>query len=67
MIQASILAFCPVVKDHRFKQMPFCIACDRRFSEKEFLALDMNGHNIVWNIDYAFCADCGGEVQGWRR
>ena len=68
MIQATIPAFCPdVLQEHRFKQLPFCIACDRRFAEKDFLALQQTGHNIIWNIDYAECPDCGGEIQGWRR
>ena len=68
MIQATIPAFCSdVVQDHRFKQLPFCDTCDRRFTEEEFLALTSTGHNIVWNIDYAECPDCGNEVQGWKR
>jgi rRNA maturation endonuclease Nob1 len=68
MKQVTILAFIPnILQEHRFKQLPFCTGCGRRFTEEEFLTLERNGYNIVWNIDYAFCADCGGEVQGWRR
>ena len=68
MIQATIPAFIPdVLQEHRFKQLPFCTACDSRFTEKEFLVLPSAGHNIIWNIDYATCPDCAGEVQGWRR
>jgi len=66
MIQATILTFCSdLVKDHRFKQMPFCTACDRRFTEKEFAALPPAGYNIVWDIAYATCPDCNAEVQAW--
>ena len=68
MKQLTILAFIPdVLQEHRFKQLPACTACNRRFTEKEFLALQLTGHNIVWDIDYAACPDCGGEVQGWKR
>ena len=68
MIQATIPAFCSdAVKDHRFKRLPFCSSCDRRFTEKEFFALSSTGFNIIWDIDYAACPDCAGEVQGWRR
>ena len=68
MIQATILTFLPgVLQEHRYKQLPQCVGCQRRFTEKDFLALQLTGHNIVWNIDYAECPDCGNEVQGWRR
>ena len=68
MIQATIPAFCPdVVQDHRFKQLPFCSSCDRRFTEEEFLKLTSTGHNIIWDIEYAACPDCAGQVQGWLR
>lgn len=68
MKQVTILAFIPnILQEPRFKQMPFCIGCERRFTEKEFAALEKNGHNIIWNIDYAICPDCYREVQGWRR
>ena len=67
-MQVTIPAFCPdVVQDHRFKQLPFCASCDRRFTEEEFLALEKNGYNIIWDIEYAVCPDCAGDVQGWRR
>ena len=68
MIQATILLFLPdALQDHNFKQLPQCVGCQRKFTEKEFSALEKNGHNIVWNIDYAICPDCCREVQGWRR
>jgi len=66
MEQLTILAFFQgVPQDRKFKQLPQCIACHRKFSEKEFNALPKTGHNIVWNINYAKCSDCGKEVQGW--
>lgn len=68
MTQATIPSFFPnVVQDHRFKQLPYCTSCDRRFTEEEFLALTSAGYNIVWDIEYAVCPDCTGNVQGWRR
>ena len=65
-MQASIYSFISS-QQHRFKQLPQCIACQRKFTEKDFSQLQPTGHNIVWNIDYAACSDCGAEVQGWRR
>ena len=63
-MQASVFSFI-TRQEHRFKQLPQCIACQQRYTEKEFVALEQNGHNIIWNIDYAICSSCGGEVQGW--
>ena len=68
MKQLTILTFLPdVLQEHHYKQLPQCTACQRRFTEKEFAALQSTGHNIVWNIDYAECPDCGAEIQGWKR
>jgi uncharacterized protein with PIN domain len=63
-MQASIFSFI-TRQEHRFKQLPQCIACQQRYTEKDFAALQQNGHNFVWNIDFAICQTCGGEVQGW--
>jgi len=66
MEQLTILSFfAGVPQVRKFKQLPQCIACHRKYSEKEFAVLTKTGHNIVWNIDYAQCAGCGKEVQGW--
>ena len=68
MKQLTILAFFPsILQEHQFKHLPQCISCQRKFTEKEFSKLQSTGHNIVWNINYAKCSDCGKEVQGWRR
>ena len=68
LTQEILPTYCSdALKDHRFIQCPFCSSCDRRFSEEEFLALLPTGFNIVWDIEYAACPDCTGEVQGWRR
>jgi len=68
LTQEILPTYCPdVVQDHRFKQLPFCDSCDRRFTEEEFLALPSTGFNFIWDIEYAVCPDCTGEVQGWRR
>ncbi len=65
MKQLTILTFVSTTRKRRYKQLPQCVSCRRKFSENEFSALEQNGHNIVWNIDYAKCQDCGAEVQGW--
>lgn len=70
MKQLTILAFISnVLQQHRYKRLPRCTNSDCRkiFTEQEFSKLLPTGHNIVWNIDYAECSDCGSEVQGWRR
>jgi len=68
MIQATFLTIIPgIIQEHKYKQLPQCISCQRRFTENEFADLRRSGHNIVWNIDYAKCPECDGEVQGWKR
>ena len=68
MNQLTIPAFIPdVLQEHRFKQLPHCTACGRKFTEKEFSVLQQNGYNCVWDIEYAICPSCASEVQGWRR
>lgn len=47
--------------------LPQCIGCQRKFAAIEFQNLQQTGHNIVWNVDYVKCPDCGKEVQGRRR
>ena len=63
-MQASIFSFI-TRQQHQFKQLPQCTACQQRYTEKEFATLQQNGHNIIWNINYAICKVCSGEVQGW--
>jgi len=63
-MQAAIHSFA-TSQEHKFKQLPQCVACQQRYTEEEFAALEQSGHNIVWNINYAICSACGGEVQGW--
>jgi len=63
-MQASVLSFV-TPQERMFKQLPQCTGCQQRYTEKEFVALERNGHNFVWNIDYAVCSSCGGEVPGW--
>lgn len=68
MKQATIPAFIPdIIQEHRYKYMPHCADCGDQFTETGFLALERTGYNIVWDIDYARCSICGGQVQGWRR
>jgi len=39
-----------------------CEHCEREYAEAEYNALEMTGHNVIWNFDYRRCAKCGEEI-----
>ena len=39
-----------------------CEHCGTLYTEKEFEKLELTGHNILWDIDYRRCGECGGEI-----
>ena len=39
-----------------------CKHCGILYTEKEFEKLELTGHNILWDIDYRRCGECGGEI-----
>ena len=36
------------------------------YTEKEFNALSVTGHNIIWNFNYRRCKTCGEEIAPVR-
>jgi len=43
-----------------------CNHCGRVYTGDEFNALELTGHNIIWDFDYRRCADCGEEITPLR-
>ena len=39
-----------------------CEHCEAKYTEEEFLKLELTGHNIVWNFEYRRCEICGKEI-----
>ena len=39
-----------------------CEHCGTLYTEKEFEKLELTGHNILWDIDYRRCGECGREI-----
>lgn len=39
-----------------------CEHCKAEYTEADYYALELTGHNIVWNFDYHRCAECGKEI-----
>ena len=39
-----------------------CKHCGTLYTEKEFEKLELTGHNILWDIDYRRCGECGREI-----
>ena len=39
-----------------------CDHCEKEYTEAEYNALEVTGHNVTWNFDYRRCAGCGKET-----
>ena len=39
-----------------------CEHCEKEYTEADYNALKIIGHNVVWNFDYRRCIECGNEI-----